>query len=78
MDQKVESDYLYFDPKGNAQTKRRTQPYREGIVFVVGGGNYLEYHNLQDYANSSGKRIIYGCSDLLSPTNFLSQLEKIA
>ena len=48
-------DYLYLDPKlGRSSTsklpKARTT-FQEAYVFVVGGGNYLEYQNLQEYAN---------------------------
>lgn len=48
-------DYLYFDPKMarssavSKQAKNRIS-FQEGIVFVVGGGNYIEYQNLQEYA----------------------------
>ena len=48
-------DYLYFDPKiarsssVSKQSKNRAS-FQEGIVFVVGGGNYIEYQNLQEYA----------------------------
>lgn len=45
-------DYRYFDPK----QLRAIEPTRsktvanEAIVFIVGGGNYIEYQNLVDYA----------------------------
>ncbi len=48
-------DYLYFDPKmarnssANKQNRNR-HSFQEGIVFVIGGGNYIEYQNLQEYA----------------------------
>uniref|UniRef100_A0A8C9ZEY9 Sec1 family domain-containing protein 1 n=1 Tax=Sander lucioperca TaxID=283035 RepID=A0A8C9ZEY9_SANLU len=38
-------DYRYFDPK----MLRGSERYH-AIVFVVGGGNYIEYQNLVDYA----------------------------
>lgn len=45
-------DYYYFDPKQLKQSdqvpKNRTV-FQEAIVFVVGGGNYIEYQNLMDY-----------------------------
>ncbi|KAI8989582.1 Sec1-like protein [Pilobolus umbonatus] len=47
------SDYLYFDPKLSKNTKSHRQnklTFQEAIVFVVGGGNYVEYQNLQELA----------------------------
>jgi hypothetical protein len=45
-------DYLYLDPKllkgGDVLPKNRA-PFQDAIVFVVGGGNYIEYQNLVDY-----------------------------
>lgn len=43
-------DFKYFDPKllkpgGSAPSRAM---YQEAIVFVVGGGNYMEYQNLMD------------------------------
>ena len=29
---------------------RNKAPSTEAVVFMVGGGNYIEYQNLQDYA----------------------------
>ncbi|KAI8816681.1 Sec1-like protein [Fimicolochytrium jonesii] len=48
-------DYLYLDPKlprGSAtigKAQRGRTPFTEAIVFVVGGGNYLEAQNLAEY-----------------------------
>ncbi|KAI7870162.1 Sec1-like protein [Spinellus fusiger] len=49
-------DYLYFDPKLNKNarsTRQHKVAFQEAIVFVVGGGNYVEYQNLQDIATVS-------------------------
>ncbi|GCB81679.1 hypothetical protein scyTo_0022217, partial [Scyliorhinus torazame] len=44
------------------------------IVFVVGGGNYIEYQNLVDYTkNKPGKHVLYGCSELFNAGQFLKQ-----
>jgi hypothetical protein len=49
-------DYLYLDPKllkgGDVVPKNRA-PFQDAIVFVVGGGNYIEYQNLVDYIKVS-------------------------
>lgn len=75
-------DYLYLDPKllkgGDVMPKNRA-PFQDAVVFMVGGGNYIEYQNLVDFiklkqtANSS-KRIIYGASTLNNSKQFLKQL----
>lgn len=47
-------DYRYFDPKqlratDSSQIPRNRTAFQEAIVFMVGGGNYIEYQNLVDY-----------------------------
>ncbi|KAG2457512.1 SCFD1 protein, partial [Polypterus senegalus] len=46
-------DYRYFDPKmlrgSESSVPRNKNPFQEAIIFVVGGGNYIEYQNLVDY-----------------------------
>ncbi|KAI8984658.1 Sec1-like protein [Mycotypha africana] len=75
------SDYLYFDPKVSKKSStispRQTRvSFQEAIVFVVGGGNYVEYQNLQELAtqNNNRKKITYGSTEILSPHEFLQQL----
>src|SRR4051794_11555143 len=48
-------DFLYFDPKLSRNASVGNAPknkvgFQEAIVFMVGGGNYVEYQNLQEYA----------------------------
>jgi hypothetical protein len=90
--------YCYFDPRGGAggrgggvgsgsgssgDSSNGSPKYSEVIVFVVGGGCYSEFCNLQelvkDKAASGGalKHVIYGCTDLLSGDGFLEQLQKL-
>jgi len=86
------SDYLYFDPKFPPNSApRKNTPFREAVIFMVGGGNYLEYQNLKDYAEKSsstnttegvnplsiGKRIIYGSTEMLNGTQFMAQLAQL-
>lgn len=49
-------DYLLFDPRAGgrsarpgAPSGRNRQTFQEAIVFVVGGGSYVEYTNLSEY-----------------------------
>ncbi|XP_055637438.1 protein sly1 homolog [Toxorhynchites rutilus septentrionalis] len=75
-------DYLYLDPKllkgGDVVPKNRA-PFQDAIVFMVGGGNYIEYQNLVDFikskqSSSGNRRIIYGASTLTNAKQFLKQL----
>ncbi len=48
-----QEEFLYFDPKilrGGDNVPRAKNPFQEAVVFMVGGGNYIEYQNLMDYA----------------------------
>ncbi|KAG0236832.1 golgi transport protein Sly1 [Mortierella sp. GBAus27b] len=76
-------DYLYFDPKvsraSNARMPRTRTSFQEAIVFVVGGGNYVEYQNLNEFAQRQTikKKITYGSTEVLSPKEFLQQLSAL-
>lgn len=74
-------DYHYFDPKQLKLTEvpKNRSPFQEAIVFIVGGGNYIEYQNLVEYAKAKTaagniKRITYGASTLNNANQFLKQL----
>eukprot|EP01117_Protostelium_nocturnum_P005314 TRINITY_DN1934_c0_g1_i2.p1 TRINITY_DN1934_c0_g1~~TRINITY_DN1934_c0_g1_i2.p1 ORF type:complete len:631 (-),score=160.07 TRINITY_DN1934_c0_g1_i2:54-1946(-) len=74
--------FLYFDPKVGKKMKtsipRRNTPFKEAIVFVIGGGNYLEYQNVQEYSRKHpGKKVIYGSTEIMTPSAFLDQLAKL-
>ncbi|ESN94842.1 hypothetical protein HELRODRAFT_115024 [Helobdella robusta] len=77
-------EYAYFDPKllrpSDNTTTRIRSPFHEAIVFVVGGGSYIEYQNLVEYAKGksgvglTNRRITYGSTQLLNATQFLTQV----
>ncbi|CAI5759204.1 unnamed protein product [Candida verbasci] len=85
----ITDDYLYLDPKSRGHsTKPKRQQYNDSIVFVVGGGNYLEYQNLQEWKqeqinkNISGggnviKSVTYGSTEILSPLEFLNECGRL-
>lgn len=80
-------DYVYLDPKATQDRDApRKRTFQDAIVFVIGGGNYIEYQNLVDYSrskarsaagNSSIRHVTYGCTELMNATQFLRQLEKL-
>jgi sec1 family domain-containing protein 1 len=75
----VVQDYLYFDPRTTrGAVRRQATPFNDAVVFVVGGGGVQEYGYLQEWAGSQqGRRIIYGSDQLLSPNEFVAELEKL-
>ena len=48
----------------------------QAFVFVVGGGNYIEYQNLQDYCRrlQNTRRVTYGTSELMNAKQFITQV----
>eukprot|EP00890_Picochlorum_soloecismus_P003933 jgi/Picsp_1/4540/NSC_06761-R1_sm sec1-family protein len=84
MDGKQTSDtdgYIVLDPKsvsGSIQSPH--QSFKEAIVFVIGGGNYLEWVSLASWASRtqpSPKSVAYGASDLISGEQMISQLAEL-
>lgn len=75
--------YLVFDPrapKGSAGAGSVSKgPFKEAIVFMIGGGNYLEYGSLQEFAQRQQpvKNIIYGTTEVLSGREFVEQLASL-
>ena len=87
--------YLYLDPKqapakpamgmfgggggGGASGPRQREPFGEAMVFMVGGGSYLEARQLAGFAASCEppRAVSYGCTDLLSARQFLKCFEGI-
>jgi len=74
----VIENYAYFDarqPRSSVSKSRK--PCRQAVVFMVGGGSYVEYQNVKDHLKG-GKRVIYGCTDLVNGEDFLRQLETLS
>ncbi|KAJ3697268.1 hypothetical protein LUZ61_000973 [Rhynchospora tenuis] len=70
--------YLLFDPRapraGSGAQFRG--PFRDAIVFMIGGGNYVEYRSLMELAESSqpAKHVVYGTTEMLNGKEFVDQL----
>ncbi|KAL3823006.1 hypothetical protein ACHAXA_008146 [Cyclostephanos tholiformis] len=78
-----DDEYLYLDPrvKGDvdvAMLRNATRaPVREAIAFMIGGGCYGEYQNLQMVADER-RNVTYGCTEIVDPCTFLNHLAKLA
>jgi len=78
-----DDDYLYLDPrvKGDvdvtALRNAARAPVREAIAFMIGGGCYGEYQNLQMVANER-RSVTYGSTEIVDPSTFLNHLAKLA
>ncbi len=76
------SRYLYFDPKmprGTSPGANAKPTYRDVMVCIVGGGNYLEYHSLQEMSQRVQPKcnVVYGATEMLAPGDFLQQLTEL-
>lgn len=85
-DTKLINGYLHFDPKmkkGPIYSGQSAAAFDQAFVFVIGGGNYAEHHNLQDLVARKNKGMVktsitYGATEILSPEQFLEQLSSCA
>lgn len=73
--------YLIFDPRApksasSSSSSHMRGPFKEAIVFMVGGGNYVEYGSLQElvHRQQPPKHVIYGTTEILSGDDFVDQL----
>jgi hypothetical protein len=87
-------DYLSFDPRagraarpgapgGRPGTGQQRIAYSEAVVFVVGGGGYVEYTELLELAaqpgsaGSGGRKITYGSTEIMAPSDFVAALASL-
>ena len=70
--------YVSFDPRSprSASSSHLKGPFREAIVFMIGGGNYIEYRSLMELGQRAQpvKNVIYGATEILNGTEFVEQL----
>lgn len=71
--------YLVFDPrapKSGSGSSHLKGPFKEAIVFMIGGGNYVEYGSLQELVQRQqpAKHVIYGTTEILTGVEFVEQL----
>jgi hypothetical protein len=74
--------YLMLDPKKDPShtfSPYMPQQYESAIVFLIGGGNYVEWASLSSWASRSQprKNIVYGATDILNAEDMLAVLERL-
>ena len=62
---------------GGTSGRSKRMQFNEGIVFIVGGGGYVEYGNLEEWAGRTGKRVTYGGTEIVDPGAFVSMLGEL-
>ncbi|XP_048317759.1 SEC1 family transport protein SLY1 [Ziziphus jujuba] len=73
--------FLVFDPRApksssGTGSSHLKGPFKEAIVFMIGGGNYVEYGSLQELSQQQQpiKHVIYGSTEILTGAEFVDQL----
>ncbi|GLT85991.1 hypothetical protein SLE2022_041540 [Rubroshorea leprosula] len=76
--------YLVFDPRAPKSSSGTSSshlkgPFKEAIVFMIGGGNYMEYGSLQELVQHQQpvKHVIYGTTEILTGSEFVKQLASL-
>ena len=73
----TDTSYVWYlqGPAGKAAPPSG-MTFKEAIIFIVGGGNYLEAESLMTWASKTvpAKNIVYGASELLTGERFAQQL----
>ncbi|XP_050542304.1 sec1 family domain-containing protein 1 [Daktulosphaira vitifoliae] len=76
-------EFRHFDPKQlrNSDNFKTKNTFNEAIIFIVGGGNYIEYQNLLEYIKNKTVtpgmptlKIVYGSTVINNAPEFLEQL----
>ena len=85
-------EYVFLDPRAprssaapaygqvgapGAGARARRMAFSEGVVFMVGGAGYVEYGNLEEWANKANKKISYGGTEIWDPEGFVGVLQEL-
>ncbi|XP_053991543.1 sec1 family domain-containing protein 1-like isoform X2 [Hylaeus volcanicus] len=78
----LDKEFIYTDPKmeqylnsDTALVPRIKSSFKQAILFTVGGGSYVESQTLKEIAKRTGKQILYGTTEFVTPEAFLEELE---
>jgi sec1 family domain-containing protein 1 len=84
----VLENYLIFDPKAHAELdvtsrdRMKHMVFADAVLFVIGGGNYVEYENCMtaihsDTGSDQRRNLIYGATQLLNADHLMHQLKAL-
>ncbi len=87
-DDEVLDGFLYLDPKMDedeggeenvraARRRKRRMVYEDSVVFVCGGGNYIEKTACAEVC-AEGGRVLYGCTEMCGGDEFIRQMYAVA
>lgn len=69
--------YVILDPRAAQGSARKSEStFREGIVFLIGGGNYTEWNSLASWASRAqpAKTVVYGATEIVNGEEMLKTL----
>jgi sec1 family domain-containing protein 1 len=84
MSLQATDDYLFLDPRAprSSHIKSKRMAFSTGTAFVVGGGSYVEYTNLMEWASRGtstiNQRVTYGSTEIIEPVEFLNILRHLS
>ena len=70
----------FWDPKTAQQVDPTPLRFNQALVFVAGGGNYVEYEDLKKWEKleeNKGKSVIYGTTQIVTGTEMLQQMSHL-
>lgn len=79
----LNEQFIYIDPKlppnapGNDKIFIKQENIKDCIIFMTGGGNYIEVSALKDLEEKINKKIIYGTTDFIRPIDFVNELNEL-
>ena len=82
LDPKQDRQSMYGTGSGGAGANSSAQAgmRQDAIVFMVGGGNFIEQQSLHMYGQRATpqRNILYGSTDIVSGPEFLEQLQTLS
>ncbi|CAD2099210.1 hypothetical protein YYG_02951 [Plasmodium vinckei petteri] len=77
----LNDQFIYIDPKNPPNTKMnnlyiKNENIKDCIIFIIGGGNYIEVSALKDLEEKINKKIIYGSTDFVRAESFVQELNE--
>ena len=73
--------YIYFDPMQSEEQvfkiNENCKKFDDIVVFMLGGGSFMEYSRICEFAQSQNKHIIYVTTEMMNGNQFLKQISSL-